>query len=145
MAARAEKETWVQCDSCQKWRRVPVEMAEALSDDDKWFCKMNPDSAFNRCKVPQEMSDAEINRQLGIDSDREGGPQESGDDGGDDVEEEESSSESEEAGTPPPRSEGDRKPAVWQLTRQNLYVTRKRKAWKDEEVRQQGTAGSSKR
>jgi hypothetical protein len=128
----ADKETWVQCDKCKQWRRVPVEIVEALSDDDEWFCRQNPDRKFDSCKVPQEMSDREINRQLGIDSEEE--KEETGEEAEEEEEEEGSSSESEEPGTPPRSRDTDRKPAVWQLTRQNIFVTRKRKMWKDEEV-----------
>lgn len=35
-ASRLEKQTWVQCDNCEKWRRVPAELAEGLADDEPW-------------------------------------------------------------------------------------------------------------
>lgn len=33
------------------------------------YCKDNPDRKYSRCKVPQEMSDKEINEELGMDDD----------------------------------------------------------------------------
>lgn len=30
------KESWVQCDSCNKWRRIPTTLAEQLSDSVPW-------------------------------------------------------------------------------------------------------------
>ena len=45
--------TWVQCDLCDKWRRLPPgEEYENLPD--KWFCSMNPDGLRNTCEKPQE-------------------------------------------------------------------------------------------
>lgn len=29
-------ESWVQCDRCTKWRRIPAAVAEALEDDSPW-------------------------------------------------------------------------------------------------------------
>ena len=37
------KQTWVQCDECSKWRRVPEKSIANLGDDDKWVCKMSVD------------------------------------------------------------------------------------------------------
>jgi hypothetical protein len=31
-----ELQSWVQCDRCQKWRRIPAVVAEALDDDSPW-------------------------------------------------------------------------------------------------------------
>jgi CW-type Zinc Finger len=53
---------WVQCDRCGKWRRVSEALAEALDDDANWFCEDNPDARHASCAVPQEMTDAEIDR-----------------------------------------------------------------------------------
>ena len=33
------------------------------------YCKNNPDRKYSRCKVPQEMSDKEINEELGMEDD----------------------------------------------------------------------------
>jgi hypothetical protein len=38
------KTSWIQCDSCQKWRIVPQTYMDTLSDDAQWKCAMNPDS-----------------------------------------------------------------------------------------------------
>lgn len=34
--------TWVQCDNCLKWRRLP-DGVESQNLPDKWFCYSNPD------------------------------------------------------------------------------------------------------
>ena len=46
---------WVGCDACGKWRKIPLSIAEALGDDDEWFCKMNPDEAMAKlgCVAPE--------------------------------------------------------------------------------------------
>lgn len=30
------EQAWVQCDRCDKWRRIPASCAEKLSDDTPW-------------------------------------------------------------------------------------------------------------
>ncbi|GAX78574.1 hypothetical protein CEUSTIGMA_g6014.t1, partial [Chlamydomonas eustigma] len=56
------KDTWVQCDSCNKWRRIPAIVADQLADDAKWHCQDNPNLAFASCDVPQELTNEEIDR-----------------------------------------------------------------------------------
>jgi hypothetical protein len=29
-------DAWVQCDSCELWRRVPKDVSERLGDDEQW-------------------------------------------------------------------------------------------------------------
>ncbi|XP_071956217.1 MORC family CW-type zinc finger protein 3-like isoform X2 [Antedon mediterranea] len=55
--------TWVQCDYCSKWRKLP----DSVSNDslpDVWSCSMNKDLARRDCNVPQEPenSDDEISK-----------------------------------------------------------------------------------
>ncbi|XP_031752418.1 MORC family CW-type zinc finger protein 3 isoform X1 [Xenopus tropicalis] len=45
-------QTWVQCDSCLKWRKVPDGVT--ISEDDEWFCSMNTDPWFSNCSEPEE-------------------------------------------------------------------------------------------
>ncbi|XP_069801513.1 MORC family CW-type zinc finger protein 3 isoform X2 [Dendropsophus ebraccatus] len=47
-------QTWAQCDSCLKWRKLPDGMGKLPS---KWFCNMNPDPQFRDCSVPEEPED----------------------------------------------------------------------------------------
>ncbi len=74
------EDVWAQCDTCQKWRRLPAGAA-APPDDAPWwvasacagaaarerwvhnhralplprYCKMNPDRSKNNCKAPEEV------------------------------------------------------------------------------------------
>ena len=48
---------WVACDACQKWRRIPASIVDALGDEDKWFCKDNPDKNTASCDAPEEAYD----------------------------------------------------------------------------------------
>ncbi|XP_065868181.1 F-box protein At3g54460 [Euphorbia lathyris] len=48
-------ETWVQCDACRKWRKLNGVVPNATT---AWFCSMNTDSAYQRCKDPQEAWDS---------------------------------------------------------------------------------------
>ena len=47
---------WVQCDNCQKWRKVHSS-TDISSLPKKWFCRLNIDSNHNSCDVPEEEED----------------------------------------------------------------------------------------
>ncbi|XP_073524489.1 MORC family CW-type zinc finger protein 3 [Phyllobates terribilis] len=47
-------QTWAQCDSCLKWRKLPDAMGKLPQ---KWFCYLNPDPQFRDCNVPEEPED----------------------------------------------------------------------------------------
>ncbi|TYZ58928.1 hypothetical protein PybrP1_010782 [[Pythium] brassicae (nom. inval.)] len=50
----SKQDDWVQCDKCQKWRRLPnhVNVSELPAI---WYCKMNRwDKRFNKCSTPEE-------------------------------------------------------------------------------------------
>ena len=69
-AEEAEKEKegeerWVQCERCDKWRRL-TSQAEEEEEAEAWVCSLNPDPDFNRCEAPQEFSDEVIDRRLGL-------------------------------------------------------------------------------
>ena len=77
-----EVDTWIQCNSCEKWRKIRAERSvccclfrcflfscfyclpfvslvpgDSDSDDDlptEWYCMMNPDPNFNSCDKPEE-------------------------------------------------------------------------------------------
>nr|5SVI_A Chain A, MORC family CW-type zinc finger protein 3 [Homo sapiens]5SVI_B Chain B, MORC family CW-type zinc finger protein 3 [Homo sapiens] len=47
-------QTWVQCDACLKWRKLPDGMDQL---PEKWYCSNNPDPQFRNCEVPEEPED----------------------------------------------------------------------------------------
>ncbi|XP_073064927.1 F-box protein At3g54460-like [Primulina eburnea] len=49
------KETWIQCDSCNKWRKLENGILENASR--AWFCSMNNDPLHQDCNVPEESWD----------------------------------------------------------------------------------------
>ena len=51
-----EEEVWVQCEACSKWRKLPFSTSP-LHNDIAWFCSLNPDSEYQNCSVPEEVSD----------------------------------------------------------------------------------------
>ena len=54
---------WVACHSCRRWRRLHT--VHSASEMPKgWTCAANPDDDYNRCDVPQEVSDEQIEQQL---------------------------------------------------------------------------------
>uniref|UniRef100_A0A6S8PQY3 F-box domain-containing protein n=1 Tax=Dunaliella tertiolecta TaxID=3047 RepID=A0A6S8PQY3_DUNTE len=56
----------VQCDACNKWRRLPTH--HQVNDDEPWFCDMHPDATLRSCAVPEEKQEGNA----------EGGPQQGG-------------------------------------------------------------------
>ena len=81
-----DADNWIQCDRCNKWRRVPKSVAESILDDAEWyvvvailmvrhfgrldadipscrFCENNPNRAFASCSVPQELTNEEIDQE----------------------------------------------------------------------------------
>ncbi|XP_044298367.1 MORC family CW-type zinc finger protein 3 isoform X2 [Varanus komodoensis] len=50
-------QTWVQCDSCLKWRKLPDGIDHL---PEKWYCSYNPDPQFRNCNVPEEPEDDDL-------------------------------------------------------------------------------------
>ncbi|KAL4600672.1 hypothetical protein ACB092_11G215000 [Castanea dentata] len=48
-------DTWVQCDSCRKWRKLIETRAADVTA--VWFCSMNTDPLYQSCSVPEESWD----------------------------------------------------------------------------------------
>ena len=63
VSTAASKDSWVQCDSCNKWRRIPAVLADKLEDDAQWHCQDNPNAAYAACSVKQELSNEEIDQE----------------------------------------------------------------------------------
>ncbi|KZV18912.1 F-box protein [Dorcoceras hygrometricum] len=51
------RETWIQCDSCGKWRKL--ENGILTNASRAWFCSMNDDPYHQDCNVPEESWDYE--------------------------------------------------------------------------------------
>lgn len=61
--ASGEQEQWAQCDSCSKWRRLPVDVLLPP----KWTCVDNVwDSSRSLCSAPDEKSPKELESLLGV-------------------------------------------------------------------------------
>ncbi|SBS93761.1 CW-type zinc finger domain-containing protein, partial [Plasmodium malariae] len=49
-----EKDNWVQCDLCEKWRKLP-----SNTDMNKlpkiWYCNLNNDTKYNSCDIEEEI------------------------------------------------------------------------------------------
>ncbi|KAI1885223.1 hypothetical protein AGOR_G00217960 [Albula goreensis] len=57
-AVKFPDQSWVQCDACLKWRRLPDGIDCDLLPD-KWFCQMNPDPQFRSCQAEEEPEDSD--------------------------------------------------------------------------------------
>ncbi|BBN20370.1 protein MpASHH3 [Marchantia polymorpha subsp. ruderalis] len=116
------RKSWVLCDDCNKWRCIPVELADQIDDTNaKWSCRDNPNPDYADCSIPQEKSNAEINEELQI---SEVSVTEEGDDK-DGID-----SKLMEIGS----GSGDNKPAVWKLIRRNIFHHRRTKAQGSDEI-----------
>ncbi|XP_060785426.1 MORC family CW-type zinc finger protein 3-like [Neoarius graeffei] len=51
-------QTWVQCNGCHKWRKLPDCIDEKLLPKN-WFCHMNPNPQFRNCTVEEEPEDSD--------------------------------------------------------------------------------------
>lgn len=49
------KDSWVQCDACHKWRKLPASSIAHASA--AWFCSMNADPSYQSCSIPEESWD----------------------------------------------------------------------------------------
>ena len=58
------RNTWLACDLCGQWRRLGKMKDKDLPET--WTCDQNPDEAYARCEVPQELPDDDIDRLLGL-------------------------------------------------------------------------------
>ncbi|KAJ8352473.1 hypothetical protein SKAU_G00239490 [Synaphobranchus kaupii] len=57
-AVKFPDQSWVQCDNCLKWRRLPDGIDCGLLPE-KWFCQMNPDPQFRSCQAEEEPEDSD--------------------------------------------------------------------------------------
>lgn len=46
VAKRSKDQTWVQCDRCTKWRRIPQVLADSLDEDAHWCAHFSPSWMF---------------------------------------------------------------------------------------------------
>ncbi|CAH2067713.1 unnamed protein product [Thlaspi arvense] len=60
---------WVRCDDCFKWRRIPASVVGSIDESSRWICMNNSDKEFAHCSIAQEMSNEDINEELGIGQD----------------------------------------------------------------------------
>ena len=51
-----QKAIWAQCENpnCEKWRKLPP--GTVVSENEPWYCYMNPDSERNTCSASEEVS-----------------------------------------------------------------------------------------
>lgn len=45
-------DTWIQCDACQKWRKLADSRMPSINE--AWFCSMNPDPLYQSCSIPEQ-------------------------------------------------------------------------------------------
>ncbi|KJP85884.1 hypothetical protein AK88_04471 [Plasmodium fragile] len=57
-----EQDNWVQCDRCEKWRKLPAYI-DMNNLPKIWYCNLNTDARYNSCDVEEEV--ATYNSDLG--------------------------------------------------------------------------------
>jgi len=59
---------WIQCDSCNKWRRITnAEYIKYKPEEIWWRCSINLDTEYNNCNILQEKTDEEIENEINND------------------------------------------------------------------------------
>lgn len=48
------RQSWICCDTCGKWRKVPEATIKAFGERTPWQCALNIDRRFSACDVPEE-------------------------------------------------------------------------------------------
>ncbi|XP_010215100.1 PREDICTED: MORC family CW-type zinc finger protein 4 [Tinamus guttatus] len=63
--AERPDQTWVQCEECLKWRKLP-DKVDLASLPEKWFCYLHPHPKYRNCSAPedQDTSDEEKSPSL---------------------------------------------------------------------------------
>jgi hypothetical protein len=56
-----DSDVWVECNSCETWRRLPA-CDERVKRDENWMCCLSSDPYFNVCDAPQEYNPDEENK-----------------------------------------------------------------------------------
>ena len=69
--------TWVECDRCKKWRRLPLVCGRA-SLPVVWYCELNPDPLHDDCSHEEEMEDDEEEMEDDEEDDQEDLPNNDG-------------------------------------------------------------------
>ncbi|KAJ8246677.1 hypothetical protein GJAV_G00254190, partial [Gymnothorax javanicus] len=55
---KSADQNWVQCDSCQKWRKMP-DGIDVSKLPEQWHCHQNHDHNYRSCTVDEELADSE--------------------------------------------------------------------------------------
>ena len=61
--------TWVECDRCKKWRRLPFASARQVLPR-VWLCEMNPDPLHDACEYEEEREEDPAEEDLAADAER---------------------------------------------------------------------------
>ncbi|CXI12656.1 zinc finger protein, putative [Plasmodium berghei] len=48
-----ENDNWVQCDKCEKWRKLPSN-TDISKLTNTWYCSLNGDTRYNSCEIEEE-------------------------------------------------------------------------------------------
>ncbi|CAD2100447.1 hypothetical protein YYG_03601 [Plasmodium vinckei petteri] len=49
-----ENDNWVQCDKCEKWRKLPSN-TDISKLTNTWYCSLNGDTRYNSCDIEEEV------------------------------------------------------------------------------------------
>ena len=74
VSRKAKTDLWVQCERCQKWRRLAFCPAAAIAR--AWFCELNPDPLHDDCSYEEECkgSDEESGDECAMNVGEDGSP-----------------------------------------------------------------------
>ncbi|NWX81525.1 MORC4 protein, partial [Nothoprocta pentlandii] len=63
VVAERPDQTWVQCEECLKWRKLP-DKVDLASLPEKWFCCLHPHPKYRNCSAPEDQDTSDEEKSL---------------------------------------------------------------------------------
>ncbi|NWI98702.1 MORC4 protein, partial [Crypturellus undulatus] len=63
VVAERPDQTWVQCEECLKWRKLP-DKVDLASLPEKWFCYLHPHPKYRNCSAPEDQDASDEDKSL---------------------------------------------------------------------------------
>ena len=79
-----DEAVWVQCEKCEKWRRLPVGCS-APDEETPWYCEMNGDETRNHCDADEDPMPADDEEEEALEAESIRARRETSEEGGEET------------------------------------------------------------